>query len=284
MSLREGKKIKVIRAAVNKKLAGEMVGIDSRNIYHESRLEIKDLIIKEEIKDAFKNHPAYGHRRLALELRHNKKRINRIMKKYGLKPPRLWYQKKFITEANSDYENEFDNLIKDIENPGVNDIWSSDLTYIKFKGTFFYVSAIKDIFTKEVVGASIGSHHDATLVLHTIKQAVLKQKVFPTIFHSDRGKEFLNEDCINYFNENDVKISVSDPGSPWQNGYIESFWSRFKSESGDLNRFEDLGELAEYIYQYVDYYNNDRIVTELKTSPVKFKQEILNQKAIEFVH
>ena len=108
--------------------------------------------------------------------------------------------------------------------------------------------------------------------------------MFPKIFHSDRGKEFLNERCIKYFNENNVKISASDKGSPWQNGHIESFWSRFKCESGDLNRFEDLGELAEYIYQYVDYYNNDRIVTELKTSPVKYKQQLLNQKAIEFVH
>lgn len=260
------------------------MGIDSRNIYHEGKQETKDIVVKEEIKETFKTHPAYGHRRLALELKRNKKKIIRIMRKYGLKPPRLWYHKKFITEANNDYESEFNNLIKDVKNPGVNEIWSSDLTYVKFKEKFFYVSAIKDIVSHEVVGIDIGDHHNSNLVLQTIKQAVLKQKVFPTIFHSDRGKEFLNENCINYFNENGVKISVSDPGSPWQNGHSESFWSRFKSESGDLNRFEDLGELAEYIYQYVDYYNNDRIVTKLKTSPIKFKQEILNQKAIEFVH
>lgn len=284
MNWRGGKKIKVIRQAANKKLAGEMVGIDSRNIYHENRQEAKDLKIKEEINKTFKFHPAYGHRRLSLELKMNKKKIRRIMRKYGLKPPRLWYQKKYLTKANLAYKNELSNLIKEINNPSINEIWSSDLTYIKFKGIFFYVSAIKDIYTKEVVGASIGSHHDGALVLQTIKQAVLKQRTCPKIFHSDRGKEFLNEACINYFNENGVKISVSDPGSPWQNGHIESFWSRFKSESGDLNRFDDLGELAEYIYQYVDYYNNERIITKLKTSPIKFKQEILTQEAIEFVH
>lgn len=205
------------------------------------------------------------------------------MKKYGLKPPRLWYQKKFITEANLDYKNEFNNLIKDIKDPNINEIWSSDLTYVKFKGLFFYVSAIKDIGSHEVVGINIGDHHNSGLVLQTIKQAVLKQKTYPKIFHSDRGKEYLNEGCLDYFKENGVKISVSDPGNPWQNGYIESFWSRFKNESGDLNRFEDLGELAEYIYQYVDYYNNDRIVTKLKTSPIGYKEDLI-QKAIEFVH
>ncbi len=284
MNLKEGKKIKVIKEADNKKLAGKMVGIDSRNIYHESRQEIKDLIVKEKIEDAFKTHPAYGHLRLAIHLQYNKKRVIRVMKKYGLKPPRLWYQKKYITEANSAYENKFNNLIKNIEKPKINEIWSSDLTYVKFQNKFFYVSAIKDILTKEVVGVNLGSCHDADLVMQTIKEAVLKQKIFPTIFHSDQGKEYLNEKCINYFKNNGVKISVSDKGSPWQNGHIESFWSRFKCESGDLRRFEDLGELAEYIYQFVDYYNNDRIVTKLKTSPVKFKQNILNQKAIEFVH
>lgn len=270
--MREGKKIKIIKEAKNKKFVGEVIGIDSRNIYHVGKQEAKDLKIKEEIKETFKIHPAYGHRRLALELKMNKKRIKRIMRKYGLKPPRLWYQKKFTTEANQEYAEEFNNLVKDVENPGINEVWLSDLTYVKFKEKFFYVSAIKDIVSHEVVGINIGNHHNSDLVLQTVKQAVLKQKACPKIFHSDRGKEFLNESCISYFKEKGVKISVSDKGSPWQNGHIESFWSRFKSESGDLNRFEDLGELAEYVYQYVDYYNNERIVTKLKTSPVKFKQ------------
>jgi len=194
------------------------------------------------------------------------------MKKYGLKPPRLWYQKKYLTQANPAYEKEFSNLVKDIKNPGINEVWSSDLTYVKYKDQFIYVSAIKDVLTKEIVGADIGNKHNGELVLKTIKQAVLRQQTLPVFFHCDRGSEFLNENCIDFLKTNKVKISVSDKGSPWQNGHIESFWSRFKSESGDLNRFEDLGELTEYIYQYINYYNNDRIITSLKTSPVKYKQ------------
>lgn len=151
-----------------------MIGIDSRNIYCQGKQEIKDLLVKEEIKETFKNHPSYGHRRLAIELKRNKKRIIRIMKKYGLKPPRLWYQKKFITETNLDCKNEFNNLIKDIRDPEINEIWSSDLTYVKFKGLFFYVSAIKDVRSHEVVGINIGDHHNSSLVLQTTKQAVLK--------------------------------------------------------------------------------------------------------------
>ena len=73
----EGKKIEIIRKATNKKLAGSTLGIDARNIYHQGKQEIKDLKIKEEINETFKTHPAYGHRKLAIELKRNKKRITR---------------------------------------------------------------------------------------------------------------------------------------------------------------------------------------------------------------
>lgn len=276
-SLKEGKKIEIVKNAPDKQFAGKVIGINSKNIYKTKGKEAKDLKVKESIEATFKDHPAYGHRRLSIELGMNKKRVRRIMKKYGLKPPRLWYQKKYITEAHNQYQNEFTNLVTNIEdgNIKVNQVWSSDLTYIKFKGEFIYLSAIKDIASHEVVGAEIGSHHDADLVLQTLKQALLKEKTLPEIFHSDRGREFLNEKCIGFFRDNNVQISVSNAGSPWQNCYIESFWSRFKAESGDLNRFENLGELIEYIYDYINYYNKDRIINKLKTSPYKYKQKLI---------
>lgn len=279
MNLRGQKKIKVIKSADNKKLTGKLLGLDSRNIYHQNnKLEVRDQEIKEQINNSFKDNPAYGHRRLAIDLDYNKKRIRRIMKKYGLKPPRLWYQKKFLTEAEPKYEDQFTNQIQDkaIEEMKVNEVWSSDLTYIKYKGEFIYLAAIKDLRSHEIVGAEIGSQHNADLVIKTLKQAYEKQRVNPRIFHSDRGKEFLNEACINYCANNEISISVSNPGSPWQNSQIESFWSRFKSESGDLNRFDTLGELTEYIYGYIQYYNHDRIITKLRMSPVNYKQQILN--------
>lgn len=256
-----------------------MLGIDSRNIYQlRNKLELRDLEIKDQIERTFTIHAAYGHRRLAIELKYNKKRIRRIMKKYCLKPPRLWYQKKFITQSEPKYKDQFTNLIKDVETDKlqINEVWSSDLTYIKYQGKFIYLAAIKDLKSHQVVGAELGVQHNANLVINTLKQAYQKQKTMPKIFHADRGKEFLNEKCITHCETHNVSISVSNPGSPWQNSQIESFWSRFKSESGDLNRFENLGELSEYIYGYIHYYNHDRIVTKLKMSPVHYKQQVLN--------
>jgi len=247
---------------------------NTKNIHYQSKKEVKDLIVKKQIEDTFEDHPAYGHRRLALELKMNKKKVRRIMRKYGLKPPRLWYQKKYLTEQNKNYLYEFNNLVKDMIKPNINQIWASDLTYLKYQGKWLYLSVIQDICTKEVVGCNLGDKHNSDLVLKTIKEAIGKQNKAPEIFHSDRGKEYLSENCIQYLKNQKTKISVSDTGSPWQNSHAESFFSRFKAETGDLNRFEDLGELTEYVYQYINYYNTERIITRLKTSPVKYKQSL----------
>jgi len=248
----------------------------SKNIHYQSKKEAKDLIVRQQIEDTFKKHPAYGHRRLALELKMNRKRVRRVMRKYGLRPPRLWYQKKYLTVQNKKYAHEFNNLIRDITNPQINEIWASDLTYLKYQSKFLYLSAIQDIVSKEIVACNLSDRHDSKLTLKTVKEAVLKYGVNPKVFHCDRGKENLSENCLNFFKSIGTKISVSDPGSPWQNGHAESFFSRFKAETGDLNRFEDLGELTEYVYQFINYYNQERIITRLKTSPVKYKQSLRN--------
>jgi len=171
----------------------------------------------------------------------------------------------------------YSNLLKamDLTTLTIGEVWSTDLTYIKFQGKFIYLSIIQDIVGKEVVGFNLSIHHDSELVLKTIKEAALKTGRFPHIFHSDRGRENLSRLCTDYLEENHVKVSVSDPGSPWQNAWSESFFSRFKQESGNLNRFANLGELIGYIYWYLNYYNSIRIYLKIKMSPYQFKQKIL---------
>lgn len=250
--------------------------INRKNIYHQSIKDMNDQTVKSNIEDIFITHPAYGHRRLALELKINHKKVLRIMHKFNLKPPRLWYQKKFITKSDPAYLVSYTNLLTsiDLTTIGISDVWSSDLTYIKHQGKFIYLAIIQDIVSKEVVGFNLSVHHDSDLVLKTLKEAVLKTGNFPKIFHSDRGREYLSQNCIDFMESNGTKISVSDPGSPWQNGWSESFFSRFKTESGDLNRFEELGELIEYIFGYLNYYNTLRIHTKIKMSPYQFKLKV----------
>jgi len=261
----------MVQKSNNKKLVSSCLGINSKNIYRKSTKEAKDLAVKKQIEEVFRTHSAYGHRRLAFELRMNKKKVRRIMKKFNLKPPRLWYQKTYLTKPNKIYQDRFSNLIKEIKCPRENEVWAEDLTYLRFKDMFVYLSAVCDIANNEVVAYNLGSRHNSNLVLKTIQEGIEKYHQPPRIFHFDRGTENLNEQCLKFLKDNHIQVSVSDPGCPWQNGHAESFFSRFKSEAGDLSRFEDLGELTEYIYHYINYYNHDRIVTRLKTSPIKYR-------------
>ena len=156
----------------------------------------------------------------------------------------------------------------------------SDLTYLKYQNSFIYLATVEDIFTKEVMGAEISDKHDSILALKTLKNAVFKNKQIhdknPDFFHTDQGSEFMAQIVTSFLEQNNIKISVSDKGSPWQNGYKESFFDKLKTEIGDINRFETLGELVEEIYSYIYYYNNLRIHTAIKMAPTLFRQNYID--------
>lgn len=97
----------------------------------------------------------------------------------------------------------------------------------------------------------------------------------PHIFHSDSGSEYNSEIFIDALNTIGSIISRSAPGCPWENGYQESFYSQFKVDLGDPSRFKTLGELVFEIYQTIYIYNNTRIHSVLKMSPVQFAQKLL---------
>jgi putative transposase len=118
--------------------------------------------------------------------------------------------------------------------------------------------------------ARVGKYHSSQLVLETLKQAFLK--AFPQIFHCDQGTEFMAKACTDYLAKRGIKVSVSDKGSPWQNGHIESFFGRFKDEFGDFERFETIGELIEEIYSQIRYYNFERRHTAFKLAPAVYAE------------
>lgn len=189
------------------------------------------------------------------------------MRKLETKPPR---RKVKYWCTNSTSHHRYTNLIKNIVPAQVHQIWCSDTSFIKFQGRFWYLATIEDIYTRQILATQVGAYHNSKLILTTIRQAVQNSNSTPDIFHSDQGTEFMAEICTNYLESLEMKISVSDTGSPWQNGYKESFFGRFKDEFGDPNRFCSLGELIEEIYSQIHYYNHERIHTALKMPPAVF--------------
>ena len=266
----------MVREARIKSIAAQALGINRKNIYRQSELKKRDLKLREKIETTWLTHPAYGHRRLALHLAVNRKRILRVMHKYGLKPPRRKVSR-YCTRSVPRHA--FTNLIKDWQPQWPHALWCSDVSYFKFQGRFWYLATILDVCTRRIIGIQVAKHHNQHLILDLLKQALITTKTTPQIFHTDQGSEYLAESVISLLINHRIKVSVSETASPWQNGYQESFFGRLKAEFGDFGRFSSLGELLEAIYAYVYYYNHQRIHTALKMPPAAYEQSLRNMSS-----
>ena len=94
----------------------------------------------------------------------------------------------------------------------------------------------------------------------------------PSILHSDQGSEYRSKLYTSFARQIGIELSMSNKASPWENGYQESFYSQFKLDLGDVNRYNTLGELAVAIYQQIYYYNYHRIHTKLKMPPAIYAE------------
>ena len=261
---------------LSKTALAEKLGISRSSLYYRHKRPIIDAEVKTQIESVLTSHPAYGHKRIAIELRLNHKRILRVMKKFGIKPYKRRIKKPWKKDDLGKPETGYANLIKEINPKDLeqNEVWVSDFTYLKYKDRFLYLATIIDLWDREIVGINISRFHNKELILGAFEDALGKFDK-PEILHSDQGSEYDSEKYLGLVEKLGIKISMSAKGSPWQNGHQESFYSNFKLELGDINRFETVGELIEEIYRQIAYYNNKRMHSKLKMSPVQFRQKSL---------
>lgn len=244
---------------------GERIGIARTHQYYVHKQPQKDWKTKQMIESVLRDHPAYGHKRIALYLKINKKRVLRVMKLFGIKPYRKTTKKAFVYKTK---ESLFPNLLMFETPQHQGDIYASDFTYLKFR-YWVYVATIIDLYTREIVGISVMTTHNTQLVMNTLLNAVLHRPP-PRIIHSDQGSEYTSKDYTTLCQSLGIQQSMSKPGCPWENGYQESFYKGFKQDLGDPNRFDTLGELVAEIYTTINYYNRNRIHTSLGMTPLQF--------------
>lgn len=194
------------------------------------------------------------------------------MKLYGIKPYRRRGKKWRKTKKNP--LTAFANLLLTESPQCSSHIWVSDFTYLPFQGNWIYLATVMDLWNREIVGFSIFNQHSSRLTMNALLSAVHKHPI-AKIIHSDQGSEYLSKDYVFLVSTLGIRLSMSQKGSPWENGYQESFYSQFKVDLGDPNRFDTLGELVYKIYQAIWRYNNERIHTALKMPPIQFSNQFL---------
>jgi len=251
----------------NKRDLARKLGVSRASLYYVRRQPSKDWVLKCEIEKVLHEHPSYGHKRLALHLRVNKKRTLRVMKLFGIEPYRRRGRKWRKVEQKP--ENVVPNLLLDTEPAYPNHIWVTDFTHITWRNMTLHLATMMDLCTRRITGFSVLTNHSIQLILHALFSGIFKHPP-PEILHSDRGSEYTSKDMEMLCHLLGIRQSMSRAGCPWENGYQESFYSHFKVDLGDPNRFSSLGELVYEIYRLIHSYNTNRIHTALRMPPQTF--------------
>src|SRR3989344_1192085 len=162
-------------------------GISISSLYYKPLKPNKDEFLKNQIEHVLPQHPSYGHRRIAIKLRVNKKKIHRVMRLFDIKPYRRRGRR---FRKIKDYSIIYPNLIQSMPFPEkANQIWVSDFTYIPFHSKYVYLATILDIFNRKIVGWSLLTTHSVQLTIIALIDAIEKHGR-PDILHSDQGSEY----------------------------------------------------------------------------------------------
>lgn len=266
-------------------LAREL-GISRASLYYKPKKPSTDEELKQKILSVMTEHPAYGHRRIAIHLQTNKKAVVRIMRKNRLKPKVRRGVRSIKLDDLGRPETRVTNILKILCPLGPNIVWAGDFTYFWYIDRFWYLATVIDIRTREIAGWHIANHHTTSLIIEAFKDAVRRTGTAPQWFHSDQGSEYVSGAYESLLASYRTEPSHSRKSSPWQNGYQESFYSHFKLELGNPNRFRHIGELIEAIHQQITYYNHRRIHSALKMAPATFRgrcqQQTISFKSYSF--
>jgi putative transposase len=258
-----------------KKGLAESSSLSRSMLYYRPRMPERDWALKIQIEETLHGHPSYGYRRVAQALAVNPKRTQRVMHLFGIKAFRRRGRRPAKARDSSKDAAPYQNLLLAIPFPASRGIaWVSDFTYLRFHDRFVYLATVMDLWSREVVGWSVLNAHTAQLTVTALIDALGRHGA-PYCIHSDQGNEYRAKTYTGFAKQCGINVSMSRKASPWENGYQESFYSQFKVDLGDPNRFRGLAELTVALHHQILYYNNQRIHSRLKMPPSVYAQRQL---------
>ena len=161
------------------------------------------------------------------------------------------------------------NLIEDMTIDGINQVWASDITYIRIENGFVFLAVILDLYSRKVVGWAISKKIDRHLTMDALKMAI--KRINPprgVIHHSDRGVQYLCHDYLDVLSNNGFYSSCLAKGNPYDNAWVESFMKTLKHEEiymGEYDTYLDVISNVPYFIEEV--YNKKRLHSSLDYLP-----------------
>lgn len=255
--------------------------------------------LKAQIKAIFeKNKSRYGYRRITLELKNrniivNHKKVKRIMKELNLfaVQPRAKYKsykgeigktcKSLLLDKVYDEEKKKEYLKRNFNTTAVNQKWTTDVSEFHIAAGKLYLSPILDMHNREIVSFVISRSPNFKQVTKMLDIAFNKYKNLEgLIFHSDQGWQYQMKQYRDRLKKKGIRQSMSRKGNCYDNCVMEIFFGTMKNEMfyGHEYEFKTLDELENAMTNYINYYNNERIMTKLKgLTPVEYRHQSINK-------
>jgi len=148
-------------------------------------------------------------------------------------------------------------LLKGLEIVRPNQVWATDITYIRMKRGFIYLTAIMDWFSRYVLSWEISITLETEFCLVALDRAFGTAK--PEIFNSDQGSQFTSDDFTKRLKDHGIRISMDGRGRCFDNIFIERLWRSVKYEEVYLNDYQEIREAKGRLGRYFEFYNNERL-------------------------
>lgn len=238
----------------------KLLNISRSTVYYDKKKESElNKELKILIKSQYEKRPYYGVPRMLVWLQKdkgftiNKKRVERLYKELKLK---AIMPKRNLSKSNKAHK-KYPYLLKDLKINRAMQVWQTDITYIPMPSGFMYLTAIIDVFSRQVVGWSISNTMSAEWCKSVMKKAIeIHGK--PEIVNTDQGTQYTSDIFINLLKTNNIEISMDGKGRALDNIYIERLWKSVKYEDLFLNCYENGLALYQGMKEYFEFYNHER--------------------------
>lgn len=256
-----------LELSINRQL--KLLSISKSSTYYKAVIPFSsdvDQKILDAIDKIYTKYPYYGHRRVhkllgRLGFTIGRKRVKRAMALMGIV---ALYPKPKTTIANKEHL-KYPYLLKELKNDNnqvvtqePNQVWSTDITYIKLDIGFVYLAAVIDWHTKKILSWKLSNTMDVTLTTGVLTEA-LSLYPKPEIFNTDQGSQYTASQHIKILVDNNISISMDGKGRATDNIVIERFWRSLKYEDVYPNSYSSIKEARVGIGRYIKIYNKERL-------------------------